>query len=179
MALLIHLPWKAALLICFIYKERQNTCQVLTLGMCSYWRYRGSYITQKVSGSSRNGPQVARFKLYSPRAPRGRGGTGKVCACACSIAGLGTAELIFFFTATGLSLGLASWRRLSLSYRKGGCAFSNYGRCKGAGILHHEGRCQTEFYEMRISQRFRLFEMVWMVEADVSWQFVYTWTKQY
>ena len=36
---MIRLPWKAALLICFRYEERQNNCQVSKLEMCSYWRY--------------------------------------------------------------------------------------------------------------------------------------------
>ena len=53
---MIRLPWKAALLICFRYKERQNNCQVSKLETCSYWRYKGIYLTRKVSGRSRNGP---------------------------------------------------------------------------------------------------------------------------
>ena len=138
--------------------------------MCSYWRYKGSYITQKVSGRSRNGPQVARFKLYSPRAPRGRGVLERSVRAHAAL--LGWVPLSwYFFPLLGPSLGLASWRRLSLSYRKGSCAFSNYGRCKGAGILHHEGRCQTEFYEMRISQRFYLRWYEWwrLMLADSSY----------
>ena len=55
---MIRLPWKAALLICFRHKERQNNCQVSKLETCSYWRYKGIFVTRKVSGRSRNGPQV-------------------------------------------------------------------------------------------------------------------------
>ena len=33
---IIHLPVKAALLICFRYKERQNNCHVSKLETCSY-----------------------------------------------------------------------------------------------------------------------------------------------
>ena len=53
-----RLPWKAVLLICFRYKERQNNCQVSKLETCSYWRYKGIFVTRKVSGRSRNGPLV-------------------------------------------------------------------------------------------------------------------------
>ena len=53
---MIRLPSKATLLICFRYKERQNNCQVSKLETCSYWRYKGIYLTRKVSGRSRNGP---------------------------------------------------------------------------------------------------------------------------
>ena len=49
-----RLPWKAALLRCFRCKERQNKCQVSKLEMCSYWRYKRIYVTQKVSERSRN-----------------------------------------------------------------------------------------------------------------------------
>ena len=57
---MIRLPWKAALLTCFRYKEMQNNCQVSKLETCSYWRcnYKGISVTRKVSGRSRNGPQV-------------------------------------------------------------------------------------------------------------------------
>ena len=51
---MIRLPWRAALLKCFRYKERQNNCQVSKLETCSYWRYKGIYLTWKVSGRSRN-----------------------------------------------------------------------------------------------------------------------------
>ena len=40
---------KAALLICFRYKGRQNNCQLSKLKTCSYWRYKEIYITRKVS----------------------------------------------------------------------------------------------------------------------------------
>ena len=53
---MIRLPWKAGLFICFRYKERQNNCQVSKLETYSYWRYKGIYLTRKVSGRSRNGP---------------------------------------------------------------------------------------------------------------------------
>ena len=53
---MIRLPWKAALLICFRYKERQNNCQVSKHETCSYWRYNEIFVTRKVSGLSRNGP---------------------------------------------------------------------------------------------------------------------------
>ena len=33
---MIRLPWKAALLICFRNKERQNNCQVSKIETCSY-----------------------------------------------------------------------------------------------------------------------------------------------
>ena len=55
---MIRLPWKAALWIFFSYKERQNNCQVSKLETCSYWRYKRIYITRKVSGRSRKGPQA-------------------------------------------------------------------------------------------------------------------------
>ena len=55
---MIRLPWKAALLICFRYKEMQNTLQVSKLEICTYWRSKGIYVTRKVSGRSRNGPQA-------------------------------------------------------------------------------------------------------------------------
>ena len=38
---MIRLPWKAALLICFRYEERQNNCQVSKLETSSYWRKKG------------------------------------------------------------------------------------------------------------------------------------------
>ena len=44
---MIRLPWKAALLVCFIYKERQNNCQISKLETCSYWRYKGTYAPEK------------------------------------------------------------------------------------------------------------------------------------
>ena len=53
---MIHLPWKAALLIFFRCKEKQNNCQVSKLETGSYWRYKGIYVTRKVSGRPRNGP---------------------------------------------------------------------------------------------------------------------------
>ena len=53
---MIPLPWKAALLICFRYKEIQKKFQVSKFETCSYLRYKGIYATRKVSGRSRNGP---------------------------------------------------------------------------------------------------------------------------
>ena len=53
-----RLPWKAALLTCFRYKEMQNNTQVSKLETCSYWRCKGICVTRKVSGLSINGPQV-------------------------------------------------------------------------------------------------------------------------
>ena len=66
---MIRLPWKAALLTCFRYKEMQNNCQVSKLETCSYWRCKGISITRKVSGRSRNGPlkwemRLAKSKNY-------------------------------------------------------------------------------------------------------------------
>ena len=57
----IRLPRKASLLLCFRYKERQNNCQVSKLETCPYWRYKGIYVTRKVSGRSRNGSQGRRI----------------------------------------------------------------------------------------------------------------------
>ena len=55
------LPWKAALLIFLRCKEGRNNCQVSKLETCSYWRYKGIYVMRKVSGRSRNGPQIIVF----------------------------------------------------------------------------------------------------------------------
>ena len=55
---MIPLPWKAALLICFRYREMQNNCQVSKLETCSYLKCKGIYATQNVLGRSRNGSQV-------------------------------------------------------------------------------------------------------------------------
>ena len=56
---MVRLPWKAALLVCFRYKERQNKWQVSMFETSSYWRYKGIYVTRKVSGRSRNGLPVS------------------------------------------------------------------------------------------------------------------------
>ena len=56
-----RLPRKAALLICLRCEERRKHCQVSKLETCSYWRYKGIYIIRKVSGCSRNGPQIIVF----------------------------------------------------------------------------------------------------------------------
>ena len=53
----MRLQWKAALLICFKCKERQNKCQVTKLEKCTYWRYKVIYVTRKVLGPSRDAPQ--------------------------------------------------------------------------------------------------------------------------
>ena len=37
----------------------QNNCHVSKLETCCYWRYKEIYVTGKVSGRSRNGPQLA------------------------------------------------------------------------------------------------------------------------
>ena len=59
---MIHLMWKAVLLICFRWKERQNNCQVSNLETSSYWTYKGICVTQKVSGRSRTGPWLLLLK---------------------------------------------------------------------------------------------------------------------
>ena len=69
LGIMIRLPWKAALLICFRYNERENNCQVSKLETCSYWRYKGIYVTRKVSGRSRNGPRVRSDHPQSPSLP--------------------------------------------------------------------------------------------------------------
>ena len=42
----------------FIHKERQNNWQVSKFETSSSWRYKLIYVTRKVSGRSRNGPQA-------------------------------------------------------------------------------------------------------------------------
>ena len=54
---MIRLPWKPALLICFRWKNRPNNCKVSKHETCSYWSYKEIFVTRKVSGLSRNGPQ--------------------------------------------------------------------------------------------------------------------------
>ena len=54
--IMIHLLWESAILICFRYKERQNNCQVSKLETCSYWRYKGIFVTCKILRCLRNGP---------------------------------------------------------------------------------------------------------------------------
>ena len=44
---MIRLPWKAALLTCFRYKEMQNNCQVSKLETCSYWRCKARDLSSK------------------------------------------------------------------------------------------------------------------------------------
>ena len=56
---------------CFRYKGRQNNFQVSNLEMCSYWSYKGIYVTRRVSGLSRNGPQAPILARYY-RHPRHR-----------------------------------------------------------------------------------------------------------
>ena len=72
---MIRLPWKAALLVCFRYKKRQNNCQVSKLETCYYWRYKGIFVTRKVSERSRHGPQVQIIEVpdfcFSPSRQRG------------------------------------------------------------------------------------------------------------
>ena len=59
---MIRLPWKAALLICFRYKERQNNGQVSKLETCSYWRYKGISVTRKGFGTfEKRAPGAHRF----------------------------------------------------------------------------------------------------------------------
>ena len=47
---MIRLLGKATLLICVRCKERESNCQVSKLETCSYRRYKGIYVTRKVSG---------------------------------------------------------------------------------------------------------------------------------
>ena len=47
---MIRLRGKAALLICVRCKERESNCQVSKLETCSYRRYKGIFVTRKVSG---------------------------------------------------------------------------------------------------------------------------------
>ena len=54
---MIRLPWKAALLIRFRYKERQNKCQVSKLEPCSYWRYKGFMWPEKFRDVRETGPR--------------------------------------------------------------------------------------------------------------------------
>ena len=67
---MIRLPWKAALLVCFIYKERQNNCQVSKLETCSHWRYKGICVTRKGFGTFEKRAAETRFS----KAPKLFGG---------------------------------------------------------------------------------------------------------